>query len=163
LNLSNKSFAKLYDPIRKRWFKALPEEEVRQNFLLYLIEVLDFPKNLISLEIGLQQFSHLQVSQSKLPSRRIDMVAYAKEVHSQHSLYPLVLIECKDHDFSDKALGQLKGYNAFVKAPYICLANKDSVRCGFYHVENEEYEYLDSMPKYGQLLDFAKEHFFRVL
>ena len=149
----------IYDPIRKRWLKALPEEQVRQAFLLHLLKNKGFPKDLISLEIGLSQLPHISHKQS-LPQRRIDIVAYAKDLSFSHPLYPLILIECKDKDFNHKALGQLQGYNTFIESPYICLVNKSSLLCGVYDLAAKKYEYLDHLPTYQQLYEFALERGF---
>ncbi len=40
----------IFDPFRKKWVTHTPEEWVRQNFLQYLVKVLNYPASLIAIE-----------------------------------------------------------------------------------------------------------------
>ncbi|NGX27599.1 MAG: hypothetical protein K940chlam6_01537, partial [Chlamydiae bacterium] len=49
----------LYDPFRKLWVAALPEEVVRQKLLHVMITQLGFPKNFLVVEKQLSELPHL--------------------------------------------------------------------------------------------------------
>ncbi len=95
--------------IRKRWLTITPEEWVRQNFLLYLIQVLNYPASLIAVEKQLQ-LGELQ--------KRFDIVVYKNEV-------PFMLIECKEMNvpINQKTLDQVMRYNINLQADYFIITN----------------------------------------
>jgi hypothetical protein len=95
--------------IREQLIVLTPEEAVRQKLLYRMLFQLGFPKGLISVE-------------KKIGSRRYDAVCYAK------NFCPLVLIECKAHRITSSMLAQATGYNAFLQAPFICLAGPNEVK-----------------------------------
>ncbi len=43
----------LFDPLRKQWIILTEEEWVRQNFVNYLVRVMQYPATLIALEKGI--------------------------------------------------------------------------------------------------------------
>lgn len=145
----------LFDPIRKIWVPALPEEVVRQNLLLRLIEELKFPKNLIAVEKEIAAMPHI-LSAHIENDRRADIICYAKNIHPGHTLYPLLLIECKAEKISEKVLQQALGYNQFVQAFFVCIASKESVRTFWHDKKKKEYVSCEFIPKYQELLDAVK-------
>lgn len=137
----------VYDNLRSQWVVATPEEIVRQKWLEVMVEHLSFPKELIVVEKKLSLLPHLS-SNSELPERRVDILAYTK-VEGQ--LKPLLLIECKCIPLSEKALLQVKGYNDYVQASYVATANENEIQIGYINGENE-FEKLDFLPAYPLLL-----------
>ena len=95
--------------IRKRWMLLTPEEWVRQNTLLYLIETLKYPASLIAVERQLQ-LGDLQ--------KRFDIVVYKNEK-------PFVLIECKEMNvpITQKTLDQVMRYNQHLQAGALVITN----------------------------------------
>lgn len=95
--------------IRKKWMQLTPEEWVRQNTLLYLIEILKYPAALIAVEKQLQ-LGDLQ--------KRFDIVVYKNEK-------PFVLIECKEMNvpITQKTLDQVMRYNINLQATYFIITN----------------------------------------
>lgn len=71
---------KIHDRIRQKFVALTPEEWVRQHFINYLIENLDYPASLIANEIGLTLNG---------TRRRCDSVVF------NHSGQPIVIIEYK--------------------------------------------------------------------
>ena len=112
----------VFDPIRKVWVEATPEEIVRQSLLLRMISELNYPRHLIAVEKELSSLPHLTEMKKEVPKRRLDIVCFDKQSH-----LPLLLIECKAIPLKETMLPQLLGYNAFVKAPYICLVNDTQI------------------------------------
>jgi len=95
--------------IRKRWFKITPEEWVRQNFLLYLIHVLEYPASLIAIE---KQLITADVK------KRFDIVIYKNSV-------PFMIVECKEMNvpLSENTIRQVLNYNANIQAEIMVVTN----------------------------------------
>ena len=116
---NNKEF--IFCVIRKRWIIITPEEWVRQNFLLYLVEVLKYPASLIVVE------KQLMLGELK---KRFDIVLYKNSL-------PFMIVECKEMNvpLSQKTLDQVMRYNINLQAPYFVITN--GVECfGFEKKEN---------------------------
>ena len=117
--------------IRKRWISLTPEEWVRQNFLLYLTETLNYPSSLIAVE------KQLMLGDVK---KRFDIVIYNREAK------PFMIVECKEMTvpLSGNILQQVFRYNINVKAAYVVVTN-GSYCAGFEKKETQFYQ-LDSLP-----------------
>lgn len=140
----------LYCMIRKEWVAALPEEQVRQRLLRYMIDELGYPASLVTVEQPLRSLPHLSVPDSRrVPDRRADILCFAKT--GGNLLSPLLLIECKAVKFSSSVINQVVGYNHFVKAPFITLANQEEIRTGWYDKAKGEYSFVDYIPPYNAL------------
>lgn len=145
--LSTQSKDQIYDLIRNKWVLKTPEELVRQALLKKMIGELFYPKELIAVEKGLSEISF----EPSAPPRRIDVVCFAKNIHPSRSLYPLLLIECKESKKDAlKALEQVKGYNLAVKAYFIAVAYPEGELFGF--LEQGHFKLLDYLPPYSQLI-----------
>lgn len=114
--------------IRKVPVAATPEEQVRQALLKFMIEPCGYPIGLIGIELSISSLPHLVESQSKLPKRRADIIVFSQSTHM-----PLILVECKAVPLNDATIRQAVGYNLFVKAPYIILANEKEVKTGSFN------------------------------
>lgn len=99
----------IFDPVRRRYVICTPEEEVRQTYLLFLINVLNVPKIVISVEKEIR-YNQLQ--------RRYDIVVFSKGEC-------LLIVECKAPTIklSQETLYQIATYNAVLQAKYIVLFN----------------------------------------
>jgi hypothetical protein len=138
---------KLFDPLRKIWVEALPEEIVRQNVLSHMIQDLGFPPSLIMVEKGLMQLPGRNV---KVPQiRRMDILCYA----SLDELFPLLLVECKAEEMTEKALQQAAGYNQIVKARFLAVASKGKIKT--FWQEQQILKSVDFLPSYKELLQAA--------
>ncbi len=100
----------IFDPIRKVWLQLTDEEWVRQNFVAYLVSVLQYPSTLIALE------KEIMLNGLK---KRFDMLVY----DSSHK--PWMMIECKSHDIplTRPVLDQVLRYNMSVPVEYIVITN----------------------------------------
>lgn len=96
------------DLVRNAWFVLSPEEWVRQHVVHFLLNHLNFPKNLLSIE--------KQVGKS---SKRTDLVGYGKEG------LPILLVECKapTEKPSREVLRQALQYNSQVAARWVWITN----------------------------------------
>jgi len=95
--------------IRKRWMILTPEEWVRQNLLLFFIEVMNYPASLMAVE------KQLLLGDVK---KRFDIVLYKNDV-------PFMLIECKEMNvpISGKTLDQVLRYNINLQATHFIITN----------------------------------------
>jgi hypothetical protein len=96
--------------IRKKWIRLTPEEWVRQNFLLYLTQTLQFPASLIAVE------KQLVIADVK---RRFDIVVYDRKAR------PYLLVECKEMEVTlegDTFLQALH-YYAALQTRYLVMTN----------------------------------------
>lgn len=143
--------SQLYCPIRKLWVAALPEEVIRQKLVLQMIQQLGFPESCLVLEKGLSQMPHLALSGKEIPKRRADLICFSKGIHPYHDLYPLLLIECKAVKLTHKVINQVAGYNHFLQAYFIAIANEDEIKTGWYDAQSKDYVFVDYLPSYQQL------------
>lgn len=143
---------KIYCLGRKQWVAATPEELIRQELLHNLTLKLKFPAGGIVLEKALSDMPHLSLEATKIPTRRADIVCYARGIHPKHDLYPLLLIECKAVKLTPRSVNQVVGYNHFIKAHFIALANGEEVKCGFYDKSENQYRFISYIPTYEELL-----------
>ncbi len=141
---------------RKQWVAETPEELIRQELLHNLTLNLKFPAGGIVLETALSEMPHLSLTDKKIPNRRADVVCYAKGIHKEYDLYPLLLIECKAIKLTSRMLTQVVGYNHFIKAHFIALVNREEVRFGFYDRSENQYRFIPYIPTYEELLSSIK-------
>ncbi len=126
----------LFDPIRKKSVRALPEEIVRQLCLYYLIYIAKYPQ------------SRIQVEKSLLINgvkRRYDIIIY------DWSLEPMMLVECKSYkvNMSQAVFDQVALYNLKSNAPYLWVTNGNINYISLIDAQIEKgYQFLDSLPLY---------------
>ena len=96
--------------IRKKWLVITPEEWVRQNFILYITETLQFPASLIAVE------KQLLLSEVK---KRFDIVVYDNQAQ------PLILVECKEMNekLSQAVLYQALNYFKEIQSRFLVITN----------------------------------------
>ena len=122
----------IFDPVRRRYVICTPEEEVRQTYLLYLINGLNVPNIAISVE---KEIRYNQLS------RRYDIVVFSKGEC-------LLIVECKAPTvkLSRKTLYQIATYNAVLQAKYIVLFNGKQKM--ILKKSTESYLLCEELPKY---------------
>ncbi len=121
--------------IRNKSLADTPEERVRQALLFQMLGPLTFPRSLVTVEkrVG--------------TTRRSDIVAFAKV---GEELKPVVLIECKAEVVNEETYAQAAGYNAFLSAPFICLAHAGGIRT-FWKTDTG-LQSVPFLPPYAQLV-----------
>lgn len=100
----------VFDPIRKKWVRLTPEEEVRQLFILFLLNIKSIPASHISVERAIIVNGLL---------RRYDIIVYNDEKK------PQMVVECKAPTIAitQKVLEQTGRYNKTLHAPVIGVTN----------------------------------------
>jgi sulfur carrier protein ThiS len=134
----------VFDEIRSCWVAATPEEIVRQLWIKKMVQELGFPKELIAVEKELKALPHL--ASAPVPDRRIDVLCFT----NTESLVPLLLMECKAEQILPKAIEQVMGYNLYVQAPFVAIANDREI-CFRYNQC-----ILNRLPSYTELLAYAR-------
>ncbi len=101
--------AEIYDPLRKKWVAATPEEGVRQNLIAYCAENMHYPHRRMAAEKAL----------SLAGGTRFDLVVY------DNHLNPWLLAECKAPAVSltTATLEQLLRYHRVLQCRYWLLYN----------------------------------------
>ncbi len=118
--------------IRKRWFKITPEEWVRQNFLLYLTEILKYPAAIIAVE------KQLLIAAVK---KRFDIVIYKEAI-------PYMIIECKEMQvtLTESTISQVLNYNGTIQAPYMIVTN--GTDCAGFLKQHNKFVEIDAIPAF---------------
>ncbi|MFO7999654.1 MAG: type I restriction enzyme HsdR N-terminal domain-containing protein [Marinilabilia sp.] len=133
---SGKKF--IYDEVRSKFVVLTPEEWVRQNFLRYMHEHLQYPRGLTGVEKMLKIGGMAQ---------RCDIVLYNRKGR------PVMIVECKAPSvvIGDSALQQAARYNTTLKVPYLVLTNGIHHYCIFTDISSGDYSTLPVFPKFGEL------------
>jgi len=100
----------IFDPVRKKWVSLTPEEWVRQNFLQFLLQVMEYPPALVSIE------KEIRVGELR---KRYDIVVFDRDTR------PFLLVECKQtgEGMDQSVLDQALRYHIQVPARYIVITN----------------------------------------
>ena len=127
---------RLYDPLRRKWLVATPEEWVRQHFVNYLVSHLGFPASFIANETGIK-FNGMQL--------RCDTVIYNR------NLRPLCIVEYKRPAVAvtPAVFDQIARYNSVLEAPFLIVSNGMSHYCCCFR--DGGYEFLHSIPSYEEM------------
>lgn len=142
---------KIFDPIRKCWLESRPEEEIRQNWIRTMVEHLSYPKYLLGVEVYLDDLPHL--SQNPFSTRRrLDLICYAKKIHPQYELFPLLIIEFKNSGLHRSILQQVIGYNQKIGAPYVAMVNQDQAQTFWLNRVTGKYDSVHFLPSYRELI-----------
>lgn len=130
----------IFDSLRRRWITLTPEEWVRQNFVRYLIEEKEFPKELMNNEISITQNGI---------KRRCDTLVANREGE------PLVIVEYKAPNItlSQKTFDQIVRYNIVLRARFLIVSNGLNHYCCKIDYENNSYAFLNEIPCYNDLID----------
>ncbi len=100
----------IFDGIRKKYVVLTPEEWVRQHFIAYLVDVLQYPKALLKVEAGVK-YNQL--------AKRTDIIVFNREGK------PWMVIECKAPEITltEATANQVSVYNATLRASYVVVTN----------------------------------------
>jgi len=126
----------IFDIIRKKYVQLTPEEWVRQNFIYYLVNFLDYPKSLIKVESGLKYNRLL---------KRSDILIFNRDVE------PLVLVECKSSELklTQDVVDQAAVYNKSLNARDLLVTNGMQHLC--WKISEDGNQLLEEIPRYDDL------------
>ena len=125
----------ILDVLRKRWLACLPEEWVRQHWIHYLVNSLQYPPGLIAQE---HEIPYLGTK------RRADIVAFTRDTK------PYLIIECKAPEISldTSVIEQASVYNSVLKAPYIVVSNGLLHLCAQMNADMKGFTFCRSVPSF---------------
>ncbi len=128
----------IFDIFRKIYVALTPEEWVRQHFLMWLVNDLEYPAGLIAVETSLK-YNQLK--------KRADAVVYDKKG------FPLMLIECKapQVNITQKTFEQAASYNFIFKTRYLALTNGMEHYCCLIDSGQKKIHFLESIPSYPEI------------
>lgn len=106
----NDGRTEVFDPIRKKWVVLTPEERVRQQLVLFLLNVKKIPASHISVERA--------ITVNGL-TKRYDLVVFAPEGN------PWMVVECKapEVEITQAVVEQAGHYNKTLRAPILGVTN----------------------------------------
>jgi len=128
----------ILDPLRRKYVKRTPEEEVRQWAIRLLHETCGAPMTLMASEYGFP-FNGRKY--------RADIVIFDR------NLKPLMLVECKAPEIvlDEKVVRQAARYNRVLGVKYIMATNgKTSYIC---KMEGDAFVALPYLPSYAQMTE----------
>lgn len=133
------------DPVRKKLIYITPEETIRQRTISYLIDVVKVPKEAIFVE---ERLSHYHIDSK----RRADIIVHGMK---DEVMYPILVVECKSPDvyLDEKAHEQVFDYCDALGADYAVVCNGYEMHCYKYSEAKAEYEELNIIPTYLEMLD----------
>lgn len=150
--MADKSPDQVFCQIRKEWVAALPEEVVRQNLVYRMLHELGYPAAHIAVEKSLRRISSLSLPPARLPLRRADIICFGNGgADPGHPFYPLLLVECKAVPLTERMVRQVTGYNLYLQAAYICIANQYEIRTGRFDPRKGGYSFISWLPSHADL------------
>jgi hypothetical protein len=128
----------LFDPLRRKWVVAAPEEVVRQHLVHYLTAVKGYPASRTVVE------KEFRVGGKSL---RSDIVVYTAEGGVCLS------VECKAPTVRiDQAVfDQLARYHAVLNARLLIVSNGLEHYCCSYALDKGAYTFLEEIPAYSEI------------
>lgn len=129
---------KVFDPLRKKYVAATPEEIVRQHFVSFLISYRGYPAGLMANEIGITLNG---------TSRRCDTVVFDRTGK------PLVIVEYKAPSVtvSQRTFDQIARYNMVLQARYLIVSNGLRHYCCRIDYTHRQYCFIPEIPAYTEL------------
>lgn len=130
---------RIFDIIRKKYLKLTPEEWVRQNFILYLLKQLKYPKGLLAIEM------ELKLNQL---TRRCDIVVFNRKGA------PKLIVECKAAHIkiNQKTFDQIAEYNLKLRVDFLVVTNGLNHYCCQMDYNNNSYQFIKEIPTFEQIL-----------
>lgn len=138
----------IFCSIRGEWVTDQPEERVRQALIAKMVRELGYPKENIAVERALDQIPHLSHQKSILPDRRADIICFAKGIHPDYELFPLLLVECKAVKLTLEVVQQVLGYNYYLQAHYVVIANAFDLRTA----KRGSDHFVKGLPRYADIV-----------
>lgn len=128
----------VWDRLRKKYVLLTPEEWVRQHFIAYLIDHLEYPEGRMASEFTVD-YNGMK--------KRCDVVAF------DENLQPFLIVECKavSIEISENTFYQIARYASTLKAKLLILTNGLNHYCAKIDVAENKLIYLESIPNYKEL------------
>ncbi len=125
----------IFDVFRKKYVVLTPEEWVRQNTLLYLVQYKNYPKNLIVVE------REININGLK---RRYDALVFNK----QSEVELLIEFKAPNVEITEAVFTQISAYNFKIKAPKLLVSNGLQHFFALIDFENQSFSFLKEIPAF---------------
>ncbi len=131
---------RLFDPVRGRHLRALPEERVRRQLVDWLIATAGVPARLLAVEFPLSELDPRS-------RKRADVVVW-RPAETGGGLAPWLLVECKAPGvkLGEAVTDQVRGYAARVRAEHVMVTNGEDTRV--FRLEGAAYAPVAGLPAY---------------
>jgi hypothetical protein len=129
----------IFDTFRKKFVFLSPEEWVRQNFAMFLINERGYPMGRIVIEKSLRY--------NKL-SKRCDILVY------DDTFNPVLMVECKAPGIKigPSVFDQIAIYNLTFKVQYLIVTNGINHYCARIEFQNSKVNFIDDIPEYESII-----------
>jgi hypothetical protein len=123
----------VFDPLRRKYIRATPEEIVRQLWIIFFLENLSINPKLIAVERSIVIHGM---------KRRFDLVIFSK------STEPLLLIELKAPGVAiqQSVFDQIARYNMGMQVPYALVSNGEVHYCFEIDDQKRAFTFLEKLP-----------------
>lgn len=127
----------VFDPFRKKWVAATPEEMVRQRFCFYLVNDLHYPQGLIANEYTIDVNGQKQ---------RCDTLVFKDGRY-------VMMVEYKapDVEITQAVFDQVSRYNSIIKARYAIVTNSKQCYCCKFDFAKHQSCFLKSLPLWEEI------------
>lgn len=131
---------------RKKLIQKTPEEIVRQNFILKLINEFNIPKKFIEVEVPLSHYEKGKMGRADIIVSEFDS--------DNNEIIPLIVIECKapNIELTDKVFEQTVRYDEFLKPLIMVMTNGIETIHYSWNNETNDYEEIITIPQYEDLI-----------
>lgn len=127
----------MFDAFRKKWTAATPEELVRQNFCLYLVNVKHYPASMIANEITVDINGQKQ---------RCDTLVFKSGKYSM-----LIEYKAENVPVSRAVMDQAMRYNSRIRAGYVVITNLKQCYCCKIDFQSMKATFLKDIPDWDEL------------
>ncbi len=135
---------RLFDPVRGKSVRALPEERVRLQLADWLIKTVGVPQRLLSVEYSLSQLDPRS-------RKRADLVVWRPALaHAgEGGVLPWLLAECKAPGvaLTQGVADQVRGYAEKIRAEYVVLTN--GVETRYFQSREGRFFEIVNLPSFG--------------
>jgi hypothetical protein len=133
VNYDQKGSPTVFDPLRRKYVRATPEEIVRQLWILYFLESLSINPKLIAVERSIVIHGM---------KKRFDLVIFSKTTE------PLLLIELKAPGIAiqQNVFDQIAQYNMGMHVPYALISNGEIHYCFQIDDQKRAFTFLENLP-----------------
>jgi hypothetical protein len=131
----------VFDPIRRKWVRLTPEEEVRQMLLRDLVDNYQVPPGLISVEFSITVNGM---------EKRCDVVVFSPQLN------PVMIVECKARhiEISQQVMSQASTYNLKLKVPFLLMTNGSQQYCCKIDYVMGDISFLNYIPLFNEMVSF---------
>ncbi len=128
----------IFDFLRRKYVSLTPEEWVRQHFIHFLVEHLNYPIALLVNEV------EFKIGNKKI---RCDSVLYNSQAK------PRMIIEFKAPtiEITNKVIDQASAYNSLLQADYLIVSNGINHFCFKVDYETKRLDFLENIPSFDEL------------